>query len=208
MLMPTKPTPMKTFTILLAISFASLTRIAAQEEKIDIEARMDSIPIMEDHIEDREAQMTEIANDIVRLHRRLDDKLEKVVKQLASIKDSTSSGYRIGKLKMDAIESLRTSVEAYQRKRAAVIAEIREGRSGIPKHVLEGEAKHLDEHIEKHINQMLTISKSFTQDKNVEKYERVAGGGYSFGYGWGWDDGIQISDEWKQNRRDRAMDKK
>lgn len=199
---------MKTFTILLAIAFASLTHIGAQEEKIDIDARIDSIPIIEDHIEAREAQMTEIANDIVRLHRRLDTKLETLVKQLARIKDSTSSGYRVSKLKMEAIESLRGSVEAYQRKRAEMIAKIRDGRSATPKHILEGEAKHFDEHIEKHINQMLTISKSFTQDENVKKYERIGGGGYSYGYGWGWDDGIQISDEWKQNRRDRTMNKK
>jgi len=200
---------MKTNTITLAMLAISVSIGWAKEPAIDIEARMDSIPIIEDNIEAREAQMTEIANDIIRLHRRLDSKLESLVNQLTRIKDSTRSGYRVSKLKMDAIGGLRQSVQTYQRKRAEMIVAIREGRSGIPKEILEREAEHFDEHIEKHIEQMLNISKSFTQDAKVKKYESIEGGGYDYGYGYGWDaDVVQISDEWKQNRRDRTMTRK
>ncbi len=130
--------------------------------------------------------------------------MAKVVNRLASIKDSTKSKFRIGKLKMEAIEDLQKSIETCQSKRADVIRAIRKGRSGIPKEVLEGEADHYDENIEKHIEQILEISKSFTQDTNVQKYRQIGGGGY----GWGWGDLYEISDEWYQNRRDRTMNKK
>ncbi|MBT8207522.1 MAG: hypothetical protein KJO18_04545 [Acidimicrobiia bacterium] len=198
---------MKTRGITLALAAASLGIAGAQEEAIDIEARKKSLPILEEHVKAREKRLTGIANEIVGLHRQLDGKLGRMVERLSNIKDSTKSGYRVSKIKMEAIEALQESIESYQSKRATVFQAIREGRTQIPKEILEGEVEHFDEHIEKHIEQVLEISKSFTQDKDVEKYKRIGGGGGY--YGWGWSDDIyEISDEWYQNRRDRTMNKK
>ncbi|NIP95349.1 MAG: hypothetical protein GWO24_18655, partial [Akkermansiaceae bacterium] len=194
----------------LAVSVLSVGMSLAQEEKeekeIDLEARKASIPIIEGHIEDRQERMAEIANDIMALDRRLEAKLQKVVNRLASIKDSTKSGYRVSQIKMDAMEGLRKTAENYQSKRAALITEIREGRTGIPKEVLESDAKIFDQHIEKRVEQILQLSKSFTQDASVKKYEQVEGSSYYDG--WGWGDASRISDEYRQNRRDRTMNKK
>ena len=62
---------MKTLTLALAAAFAMPALVVGQEAKkeeeevIDIEKRKASIPIIEDHIKDREERMTEIANDIM-----------------------------------------------------------------------------------------------------------------------------------------------
>jgi len=58
----------------------------------------------------------------------------------------------------------------------------------------------------------MEISKSFTQDADVEKYEEDSGGDYynsRWGNnGWGNRETTRISDEYRQNRRDRTMDGK
>jgi len=179
-----------------------------QGKKIDLEARKHSVAILTEHVAEREIRLREIASDIIRLDRRLEGQIDRVVKKLASVKDSQKSGYRVSQVKMEAMEGLGKTIANYQSKRATLIQEIREQRSGIPKEVLDGDVKIFDEHVEKRIEQILKLSKSFTQDADVKKYEIVHGDPY-YRYGSGWSDEIrQISDEWRQNRRDRTMDKK
>lgn len=169
----------------------------SQEEKkpeINIEERKASIGIIESHIADRKERMTEIANEIITLDKRLEKKLAKVVDHLSSISDSEKSGYRVGQLKMKAMQGLKKTIENYQSKRVLLINKIREGNSDIPKEVLEGDAKAFDKRIETRVEQILEISKSFTQDENVKKYETVEGTS-SWGYGWG--PATRISDDYK-----------
>lgn len=200
---------MKTPTIVLAAVLGLPALVLGQAEKktegeeIDLDQRKASIPIIEQHIADREERMTEIANDIITLDKRLEGKLDKIVKRLASISDSQKSGFRVSQIKKQAMDGLGRTIERYQQNRRSVVQEIREGRTGIPKEVLDGDAKIFDEHIEKRVEQILEISKSFTQDQDVKKYEEVEGTG-----GWGWGTASRISDEYKQNRRDRVMNKK
>ncbi len=174
----------------------------AKEEKIDLAARQATIPVLEEHIKEREERLAETAADIMRLDKRVETKVDRIVKKLASIKDSQKSGYRVSQIKKKAMEGLGRSIKTYQSKRAALIQQAREGQTAIPEEVLKGDTKKFNEHIEKRIAQILEISKSYTQDADVEKYEQVSGGG------WGWGDVEQISDEYRQNRRDRTMDKK
>jgi len=194
--------------LILALSLASLGAEETQDKTIDLEARKATLPVIEKRIVEREAQVVEIANDILELHKRLDGKLEGMVERLSSIKDSARSGTRVSKLKMEALEQLQKTVETFRKNRAALVAELRSGKSGLSPETVDAEVDHLDSHVEKHIAQMLKLSKSFTQDENVQKYETVGGGGYyDSGYDW-YEGSVEISDEWKQNRRDRIMDKK
>ena len=197
-------------TILLTIAFAGALTSASfsQEKEIDLEARKASIPIVEARVKERYARIEEIGNDIVRLHERIDGQLGSMVERLAAIRDSAKSGYRVSKVKMELMAGLEGAVEAFRKQRSAVELGLRTGKSGVPREIAGEEIGHLDSHVEKHIAQMLEISKSFTQDENVEKYEEAGGGGY-YDYGTGWyEDSLGISDEWRQNRRDQTMDKK
>jgi hypothetical protein len=131
-----------------------------------------------------------------------------MVERLASIRDSAKSGYRVSKAKMELMAGLEEAVETFRKQRSAVELGLRTGKSGVLREIAGEEIGHLDSHVEKHIGQLLEISKSFTQDENVEKYERSGGSGY-YNYGTGWyEDSLGISAEWQQNRRDRTMDKK
>jgi hypothetical protein len=177
-----------------------------KEEEIDLAARQRSIPILEEHIQERENRLAEISDDMKRLDKRVEERIDRIVKKLARTKDSKQSGYRMSQVKRGAMDGLKKTIETYQQKRSVLVTEAREQRSGIPLEVLEGDAKVFNARIETRVAQILEISKSFTQEKDVKKYEKVSGGGYSWG---GWNEDVHgISDEWRQNRRDRTMNKK
>ena len=192
--------------ILPPLAIVCLSFTSAFADQHDLEARKASIPVLENHIRERESQRTELANDVLGLHARIDAKLNRTVQRFTGIKDSAKSGYRISKAKLELIDGLQKAVEAYQSRRNDVFQKIRRADSPIPKKVRIGEVEHFDHHIEQHIEQMLKISKSFTQDEDVEKYELDSGGGTYDGF-WGWESS-RISDEYRQNRRDRIMDGK
>ena len=203
------PVGMKSPTLTLALTaclIGAATAQQADDHPINLEERKASIPILEEHLKEREARLADIASDIIRIDQRLEGNVDKIVKKLASISDSEKSGYRVSQVKMDAMKGLARSIQNYQSKRATLIQEVREGRSGIPDEVLESDAAKFDERIEKRVNQILDLSKSFTQDQDVEKYQKVSGGGYSWN-GWN-EDLYEISDDYRQNRRDRTSDKK
>lgn len=188
---------------LLAFSVIS-TGISA--ETIDIEARKASIAPLERRIKDREAQIAEHSNDLLRIHARVGGKLDRAVQRLTSIKDSAKSGFRVSAAKLELMKGLQSSVERFQRERRKAFQDIKDMDSARQKKIHQGELDHFDKHIEKHIDQILLLSKSFTQDENVKKYEQDSGGGYYDGY-W-YQESVRISDEYRQNRRDRIMDKK
>lgn len=202
----------------MAIASAPMGAFLAQEAKIDLEARERSIPIIEGRLRARNAQIAEIGNDILEIHKRMDDKLGRMVDRLAALKDSVRTSHRVGNLKMEIIDGLQEALDAFRSKRLALSRDLEERRSGIPPEVINNEIRHIDTQTEMHIEQMLKLSKSFTQDKNVKKYESVSadgsrggngGGGYGYGYGIDWySDPIEISGDWQQNLHDRYMDKK
>lgn len=183
--------------------------LPAQEEgEIDIEARKRSIVTLEKHIAEREARMAELAEDILRLDKRTETQLQRIVDKLASVSDSQTSKWRISQTKMDAMRGLGRTVEDYQQKRNELVQKMREDQTGIPKNVIGEDVAKFDDRIEKRVEQILQISRSFTQEKDVEKYENIRVGDY-YTPGLGWSNEVtRISEEYRQNRRDRTMDSK
>ena len=186
------------------VGFASAQE--KKEEKIDLAARQRSLPILEGHIKEREERMAETIEDMKRLDARVEGKIDRIVAKVSSVKDSQKSGYRMSMVKMKVIEGLKKTIETYGARRSKLITEAREGRTGIPLEVLDSDAKKFSARIEKRVEQILEISKSYTQDKDVEKYRETSGGGYSWGGGWG--NNQEINPEYRQNRRDHNMNKK
>jgi hypothetical protein len=186
-----------------------LSSLVAQTAEIDMEARKRSIPVLEGHIAERVERIEAITNDMKQVNARVEAQIEVFVKKLASIKDSEDSTQRVSVMKTRAMKGLSRSAERYKVTRDSLIQKIREGNSDIPTEILRNDAKIFDEHIAKRVAQILEISKSYTQDnQEIEKYESVDGGS-SYSYGLGWSDDVeQISEEWRQNRRDRVMDTK
>lgn len=178
----------------------------AREQAVDIDARKRTIPVLEERIKEREERVGELAADITTLYERLDSRIDRIVKKIASIKDSEQSGYRVSQVKKEAMEGLGRAIKNLQNRRSDLLLEARRNTTVTPTGVIEGDAAKFDEKIEKRVHQILEVSKSFTQSADVKKYQRVAGGGYydTWGYDGG---GYEISGKWRQNRRDRTMNK-
>jgi hypothetical protein len=189
-----------------SLTLALLSSNVMSAEKSDYEKRESVNKALELRIQDREYRLTEQANDLLRLHHRMGDKLDKSVKRLTSIKDSAKSGFRVSKTKLDFINGLQEAVEKFQRARRMALEDIKKVNSETQRKIQAGELDHFDSHIEKHIEQIIKVSKSFTQDTNVEKYEQDGGGSYYDDYYF--QESTEISDEYRQNRRDRIMDEK
>ncbi|MAS95025.1 MAG: hypothetical protein CMO55_17655 [Verrucomicrobiales bacterium] len=199
---------MKTFFIFLSISGLCTAGIDAQDLEIDLEARKRSLVIIESRIEEREAEIDEISSDILAIHARIDEKLGRMVERMVEIEDSAKSGLQVSKAKLELIDTLQEMVLIFQARREGLVRSLVEGRSDLPPEEAKDEIRHFDEHVEHHIGQMLELSMSFSQDENVEKYKRLGGGGY-YGDGSGWyGDVLEISEEWRQNRKNRSMNRK
>jgi len=197
--------PIKLLSIAgLTLALISTTGISA--EKSDYEMRQSVNQALELRIQERGTRLTEQANDLLRLHHRMGAKLDQAVKRLTSIKDSAKSGFRVSKTKLVFINGLQEAVEKFQRARNMALKDIQKINSETQRKIQAGELDHFDSHIEKHIDQIIQISKSFTQDINVKKYEQDGSGLYYDGYYL--QESFGISDEYRQNRRDRVMDKK
>ena len=187
------------------LTFGVLTTNGISAETTDYEMRQATSAALELRIKEREIRLTEQANDIVRLHLRMGDKLDNAVKRIVSIKDSAKSGYRVSKAKLAMISGLQNAVEKFQQNRDLAFKAFQKRSTATKNNTQTGELKHFDSHIEKHIDQIIQISRSFTQDTNVKKYEK-SGDLYYDGYFV--QESSRISDEYRQNRRDRIMDKK
>ncbi|MFC5050781.1 hypothetical protein ACFPK9_09155 [Rubritalea spongiae] len=189
---------------------APVSAAATGEEKaipMTIEDREASVVSLEAYIEERDARLEEVTEDVLRIDNRMQGKIDTVVKKLASLSDSKNSKYRVSQEKIRVMKGLVKNLEEYQSKRAGLIRELRKDDPNVPKDAIKKDVERNNELTEKRIEQVLMLSKSFTQeDPKIKKYTNSGSGGWDR---WGnWNTNERISDAYKQNRRDKSMDKK
>ena len=207
---------MKTLSITITSLTLSMGTLFAQDATANkepakapmtLEERKASIPSIEGHIKERRDRLEEIGEDVLRLDDRLETKVDKIVNKLASLKDSEGSRRRVSQIKMAAMESLVENAKKYQSKRAELIRELRKNNPSQPKDYVEGDLKRADDRVEKRVAQVLLLSNSFSQEKDVEKYTGSNHGGYYGRNHNGWNNNERISEAWRQNNRDKSMKK-
>ncbi|MGJ8672788.1 hypothetical protein [Rubritalea sp.] len=209
---------MKTLSIpfsILALTVSPLmaevvSETPATEEKaspMTIEERKESIVSLEAYIEERDARLQEITEDVLRLDDRLQGKVDGIVNKLASVSDSQDSQYLVSQEKIKVMKELVKSMQNYQDNRAALIRDLRKNDPNVPKEAIEMDVERNNELSEKRVEQVLLLSKSFTQeDPNIKKYTRTGRGGWD--RAGNWNSNERISGAYKQNQRNFAMNKK
>lgn len=163
---------------------------------IDYPARLQAVENLKQHIAQREARFDMLKEDLLALDARVEQQIERIVKDLASLKDSQDSKTKVAQIKGDVIEALVRNIWIYRQKRVDVFERMRK-ESTVPKEELEKTLKTFDERIGKRIDQVMALAKSFPGHQNVNKYESY---GSSYANGW-FQENTRVSDEWKQNRR-------
>ncbi len=181
------------------IGFAQTPAPAPAAPAMDIEARKASVVSLQSYIEQRDKRQAELGQDIITLDARIEKRVDELVKMLANTSDSQDSKTRISKLKQDAIAGLKNGIDLYVRKRKEMREKVRTGDESAL-----GDLGKFDERINKRVDQIVDIAKSFPSHKDVNKYE-TSGGDYWNGYYY---ENTRISDDWKQNRRDNIQSNK
>lgn len=188
------------FALSALIAIGSSCQLSAQAAaaapEIDLEARKQSVINLERHIQDREERIVEITEDIERLDARVEKQIDKIVDRLKSIEDSKDSQVRVAQTKEQAIDGLRRTIEYYVRKRDELREQIRTSKSAIPKETLQKDLEIFDTRIDKRIEQIIGLAKSFTEWKDVDKYKtwtKERWRRYETSY--------RISDDWRFNRK-------
>jgi uncharacterized protein YjiS (DUF1127 family) len=179
-----------------------MATLSGAEEPVppaDLETRKASIAHLETHIAQREARLAEWGRDIVELDTRIEKRVDELIKMLAGLRDSEESRTKVSQIKKETIESLRIGIDRYVQKRREVRELVRSGDSA----ALDDLGK-FDERIIKRVDQIAELTKSIPTHEDVEKYESD-GGSYWNGYYY---ENSRISEEWKQNRRDRIQSDK
>lgn len=155
-----------------------------------------SVVQLEKNIEAREDRLNELVSDIKTLDDRTEKKIDTIVDTLKNLEDSESSKTRITRLKGQAINGLKNSIEAYNTERRKIFERIRtdntEASDALSEYIDD-----LDKRIQKRADQIMELAKSIPPSKDVEKYENDGGNYYN---GWYHEDS-RISDAWRQNRR-------
>ncbi|MCB1232736.1 MAG: hypothetical protein KDN19_21000 [Verrucomicrobiae bacterium] len=193
-----------TFSIFL-ISLSLSSPLMAQDTVVpDIDARRQSVTNLERHIEQRRERMGELVDDIKTLDRRVEERVDEIVETLQQYKDSEESRVRVAKLKADVMAALKRSIDYYGRNRDALKEQLRQANPNVPRENLEKDLAIFDERIEKRVAQITAIASTFTDEKELEKYEVTSTSDSSWSWGWfgGFDENIEISEAWKQNRRE------
>lgn len=112
----------------------------------------------------------------------IESRMDRIVKVLSTIKDSTDSKGRVRRSKEKAIEGLKKSIAFYARERdmrdQALVAP--DANVAVSKETLAKDAKVLDTRIEKRIDQISTLAKSLTQNEEFNQYERYRNDEYNY----------------------------
>jgi hypothetical protein len=179
--------------------------IAAGQESatIDLEARRESVATLKQHLAMREARLAEVAGEIRERGEATDKKIGKLVDMLAGLKDSQSSKRRVSEVKGDAIAGLKRMLDVYKRERNAIVQQLRSDDS-VPSESLMKDMDTIDKLAEKRVGQIVELVKSMPGGEDVSKYEVDSTAEYR-GVEY---ENSRISEEWRQNRRDRVESEK
>lgn len=176
---------------------------AQDAEPIDLEARRQSVVTIKQHITMREERLAEVAADIRTRGEATDKKIGRIVDMLAGMKDSQSSKRRISDLKGEAIAGLKKMLEVYKRERNGIATKLR-GDKSQPVEALLKDMENIDKLGEKRAAQIVELVKSMPGGEDISKYETDSTADYN-GVVY---ENSRISEEWRQNRRDRVESEK
>ncbi len=163
----------------LSLSLDAQTTPDAAPAPMTMEERRASIANLESHIAEREERLGELREDIRTLDTRVEKRVDRLVDVLVKSKDSNSSKVTVVRTKEKAIEGLRSTIKYYDEKRRSIRQAL--GKKSAISDDLAEDVKKIDARIEKRVDQIMELTKSFTPGTDVEKYDESTNS-----WGWGW----------------------
>ncbi len=173
----------------------------AQEAAVpeDLESRRQSVATLKQHLAMREKRLAEVTEEIRERGQATDKKIGELVDMLAGLRDSQSSKRRVTEVKMEAIGGLKRMLQVYGQERRKIVENLRSDQS-VPVEALKKDMETIDSLAEKRVAQILELVKSMPGGEDITKYETDSTAEYNGVYY----ENSRISEEWRQNRRDRV----
>lgn len=120
----------------------------------------------------RGARERALNEEIISLDADIEARIDSVMKMLSSKRDSTDSKALVHGLKEETIKGLQKSIEWYVYQRNKRAKDMKASYSQAPKEDLKKDVDALNERIDKRIEQIIDLTKSFTEHKEFREYSR------------------------------------
>ena len=144
---------------LLFCCLATGLALAQEPDKIDFEARRESVATLKQHLDMREKRLAELTAEIRERGSATDKKIGELVDMLAGLKDSQSSKRRISQIKAEAIGSLKKMLAVYSDERRQIAQKLL-GNESVPSEALKKDMETIDALTEKRVAQIVELVKS------------------------------------------------
>jgi hypothetical protein len=190
-------------TLFFCFVAAGLAVAQEKTDTVDLEARRQSVVTLKQHLAMREERLAEVAAEIRTRGEATDKKIGRIVDMLTALKDSQSSKRRVSDIKGEAIVGLKKMLEVYKRERNGIVEKIR-GDNSAPVEALMKDMENIDKLAEKRVGQIVELVKSMPGGEDISKYEQDG----SYEYNGVAYENSRISEEWRQNRRDKVESEK
>lgn len=150
-----------------------------------------------------EKRVADLRTQILETSAEIDQGVEEILDLIIPLRDTVETGNKVTQLKQQSIESLKKAIDFYVLQRQKLEGELARPVSGLTKEQMATQVSVLDEKVDDRINDILRISASLAESKDVEKYE------YSYNY----DTDVsnrRVTDEYRLNRKvqSRVVDTK
>lgn len=125
-------------------------------------------------------RLAAISQHLQSLDTDIESRIDRIVKLLSTMRDSTDSRGRVRHMKDKAIAGLRNSITYYVRERDRRNQELAAGGSAASKEGLAQDVTKIDVRIEKRVGQILNLANSMTQSEEFGRYERYRNTEYDY----------------------------
>ncbi|MEP6669140.1 MAG: hypothetical protein ABJF10_08310 [Chthoniobacter sp.] len=119
----------------------------------------------------REQRVTLLRDEIKALDQGIEDRIDVLLGALKSVGDSKDSRSKVARMKEDTITALKRNIEYIQRKRDALVEELRRPSLGLTEEQAKRGVAFFNERIEKRVAQIIAIQKSLPTHKDYERYK-------------------------------------
>jgi len=141
----------------------------------------------EQRVLDLRTELINVANDI-------DTGVEEILDLIIPLTDTQETGNKVAQMKQSTIDSLRKVIDYYVSERQKIEGELARPAASLTKDQMVSQVEVIDEKVDERIDEIMRISASLAESKDVEKYEHDFNP-YTEIYNQ------RVSDEYKQNQK-------
>ena len=141
----------------------------------------------------REMRAAKLRDEVNAVDARIEGRIDALLEALRAISDSKDSRTKVARMKRDTIDQLQKTIDYYQRKRAAMLEELRRPTWNLSEEQKRAVIARFDERIEKRVAQIIAVQKSLPTEQDYDRYEVTSVGWYGTTY--------EVSEDYRQNQR-------